>query len=228
MANAGTELPDDDGVRIVRTPAASRKPLAIAMAAAVLAGGWLLWRSPLSPVAAPPASARGADAPAAPAPADAPTPVATTTAEPTMTPRPSPPATAPGERPAEERAHDPNDISNYFAPGDPEPTGAELIEALRAAGEKEGIAAFNPPGTSPPLIGIAVPEDFELPPGYVRHHQVTDDGQPLEAILMFSPDHVFRDAAGNPVAIPEDRVVPPEMAPPGLPIRQIEIPPPPQ
>lgn len=226
MANAGTELPDDDGVRVVHTRAASRVPLALALAAAVLAGGWLLWRSPLSPVAAPATAARGVSEATPPAPARAAQTAAPTTSEPTMTPRPSPPPTAPGERPAEERAHDPNDVSNYFAPGDPEPTGAELIEALRAAGETEGIAAFNPPGTSPPLIGIAVPEDFELPPGYVRHHQVTDDGQPLEAILMFSPDHVFRDAAGNPVAIPEDRVVPPEMAPPGLPIRQIEIPPP--
>ena len=43
---------------------------------------------------------------------------------------------------------------------------------------------------------------------------------------MFSPDHQFFDSAGQPIAIPKDRVVPPELAPPGLPIRHIVIPPP--
>ena len=111
-------------------------------------------------------------------------------------------------------------------PGDPEPTAAELIDALRHAGVHSGIAAFNPPGTSPPLQGLAVPDDFELPEGYVRHHQVTDDGEPIEPILMFSPDFDFHDADGRPIAIPEDRVVPPELAPPGFPKRQVKIPPP--
>jgi hypothetical protein len=100
----------------------------------------------------------------------------------------------------------------------------ELIQALRDSGITTGIAAFNPPGTSPPLVGLAVPADFVLPPGYVRHHQVTDDGELLEPILMFSPDYVFTDASGRPLAIPDNRVVPPELAPPGLPIREIEVP----
>jgi apolipoprotein N-acyltransferase len=69
-----------------------------------------------------------------------------------------------------------------------------------------------------------VPEDFVLPEGYVRHHQATDDGQRIEAILMFSPDRPPVDAANRPIAIPKDRVVPPELAPPGLPIRRIVIP----
>lgn len=129
--------------------------------------------------------------------------------------------------PADWRTGDANDIATYVSPNDPEPTAAELIKALRDSGDHGGIAAFNPPGTSPPLQGLAVPEDFVLPDGYVRHHQVTDQGEPIEAILMFSPDYVFRDAAGNVIPLPEDRVVPPEMAPPGLPIRPIEIPPPP-
>ena len=73
-----------------------------------------------------------------------------------------------------------------------------------------------------------MPEDFPLPEGYVRHHQVTDDGQPIEAILMFAPDFVLRDASGRVIPIPEDRVVPPELVPPGLALRQIEIPPPPK
>ncbi len=132
----------------------------------------------------------------------------------------------PQSSPADVRTGDVNDLATYVSPSDPEPTAGELIAALRASGDHGGIAAFNPPGTSPPLKGLAVPADFELPLGYVRHHQVTDAGEPLEAILMFSPDYAFRDAAGNPVPIPEDRVVPPDMAPPGLPIREIEIPPP--
>ena len=86
------------------------------------------------------------------------------------------------------------------------------------------VSAFNPPGTSPPLAGLAVPPDFVLPPGYVRHHQVTDEGVPLEPILMFAPDLVMIDANGRPIPLPDDRVVPPELAPPGLPIRTIEVP----
>jgi len=103
-------------------------------------------------------------------------------------------------------------------------TMGEYIKALNDAGIHEGIGAFNPPGTSPPLEGVAVPPDFELPEGYVRHHQSTDDGQPIEPILMYSPDFEFLDANGNPIAIPEDRVVPPEHVPDGLPVRIIDIP----
>jgi hypothetical protein len=73
-------------------------------------------------------------------------------------------------------------------------------------------------------VGLAVPEGFELPAGYVRHHQATDDGQRIEAILMFSPDYQWFDAAGQPIQLPPDRVVPPELAPPGLPIRRIVVP----
>lgn len=116
-----------------------------------------------------------------------------------------------------------DDLASYFRPGDPEPTGAELIEAFHEAGIRTGIGAFNPPGTSPLLKGLVVPEDFELPEGFVRHHQVTDEGEPLEPILMFSPDIEFYEAAGN-VPIPEDRIVTPELAPPGMPIREIQLP----
>jgi hypothetical protein len=120
---------------------------------------------------------------------------------------------------------DPNDLANYFAPGDPEPTGAELIGALHDVGIRTGLGAFDPPGTSPPLEGLAVPEDFELPPGYARHHQFTDEGVAIEPILMFSPDFVLYDAQGRPLPMPLDRVVPPELAPPGLPLRRVRIPP---
>lgn len=122
-------------------------------------------------------------------------------------------------------SNDPDDLASYFQPGDPEPTGAQVIEALQQAGVRTGLGAFNPPGTSPPLVGLAVPEGYELPRGYVRHHQVTDEGVPIEPILMFSPDFTLHDAQGRPIAMPADRVVPPELAPPGMPRRQIQIPP---
>ncbi|MDO9191276.1 MAG: hypothetical protein Q7U12_00070, partial [Undibacterium sp.] len=73
-------------------------------------------------------------------------------------------------------------------------------------------------------IGLAVPEDFALPKGYVRHHQATDDGQRIEAILMFAPDYQLFDATNKPIAMPKDRVVPPELAPPGLTLRRIVVP----
>jgi hypothetical protein len=134
-------------------------------------------------------------------------------------PTPLPPA-SPGAHPLEGR-----DLSEFIPPGEA-PTMAEVIEGLHEAGIRTGLGAFNPPGTSPPLVGLAVPEDFPLPEGYVRHYQATDDGQRIEPILMFSPDYQFFDAAGRPIRIPDDRVVPRELAPPGLPIRLIEIPPP--
>ena len=147
-----------------------------------------------------------------------------------IVPPPLPPATAVAAAPAPDisRVRDPNgdqtpDISDYVNKGE-KPTMAEVIDRLQQAGVTGGLAAFSPPGTRPPLIGLAVPEDFELPEGYVRHYQATDDGQRIEPILMFSPDHVFVDAANRPIAIPKDRIVPPELAPPGLPIRRIMIP----
>jgi len=102
----------------------------------------------------------------------------------------------------------------------------EVIEGLHQAGIHTGLGAFNPPGTSPPLVGLAVPEDYPLPEGYVRHYQATDDGQAIEPILMYSPDYEFLDASGQPIAIPADRVVRAANAPAGLPIRQVRIPPP--
>lgn len=100
----------------------------------------------------------------------------------------------------------------------------EVIERLHQRGIRSGLGAFSPPGTSPPLTGLAVPENFALPKGYVRHHQATDDGQPIEAILMFAPDFQLMDANNQPIAMPKNLVVPPELAPPGLPIRSVVIP----
>jgi hypothetical protein len=39
---------------------------------------------------------------------------------------------------------------------------------------------------------------------------------------MFHPDFAGVDAHGNPVVVPEDRIVPPEMAPPGLPVEMLD------
>lgn len=135
---------------------------------------------------------------------------------------------APDTRPTQEGDNDPTPdlssyIASYLASGNV-PTMKQVIERLNEAGVDTGLGAFNPPGTRPPKVGLAVPEEFELPEGYVRHHQATDDGQRIEAILMFAPDRVIYDANHQPIAIPEDRVVTPELAPNGLPIRQVVIP----
>lgn len=221
---------DGDGVRLVRVqPVSGRRWLKVGMLMLMLTAvgiGYLLYpaASPVQPARVSegtqplttPATTIGAANERQP-----PTPVVPpTTAAVAQSPNLA------TSNPADWRTGDANDLATYASPGDPVPTMGELIKALRDSGETEGIAAFNPPGTSPPLQGLAVPEDYVLPEGYVRHHQVTDDGQTIEAILMYSPDYVFRDAAGQPITLPEDLVVPPGMAPPGLPIRQIEIPPP--
>ena len=100
----------------------------------------------------------------------------------------------------------------------------DYVDALRASGETRGLAAFPPKGTDPIKTGLVVPEGFELPEGYLRHYQTTDDGQRLEAILMFSPDYQLVDADGRPIPMPKDGIVPPDMAPPGMPLRTLELP----
>jgi hypothetical protein len=128
--------------------------------------------------------------------------------------------------PAPEGDADPTrDLRSYVMRGE-KPTMNEVIKRLNEQGVHTGLGAFNPPGTSPPLVGLAVPKDFPLPAGYVRHHQVTDDGQSIEPVLMFAPDFQLYDASNRPLEMPKDRIVPPEMAPPGLPLRRIVVPPP--
>ena len=139
-------------------------------------------------------------------------------------PAPAPAVLKPSPARAPEGDADPTrDLSSYVARGD-NPSMAEVIKRLHERGIHSGLGAFSPPGTSPPLVGLAVPEDFVLPKGYVRHHQATDDGQRIEAILMFAPDFQMLDAHNAPIEMPKNRVVPPQLAPPGLPIRRIVIP----
>ena len=104
------------------------------------------------------------------------------------------------------------------------PPEQEPTFTLLKPGEHAGLGVFPPPGTKPIKHGIIVPDDFALPEGYVRHYQTADDGRRLPPILMFHPDYEGVDAEGNPVPLPEDRVVPPEMAPPGLPLQMLDDP----
>lgn len=188
----------------------------LGLALGVLGGAvWLLWSpEPTDPPAAPPAEPAKPAMQAAPAPVPAsrPAPAASVAAAPAIAVAPV--ASAPAAA---------DDLAAHIPPG-PVPTMNQVIAGLHQRGIRTGLGAFNPPGTRPALIGIAVPEDFELPPGYVRHHQATDDGQRIEAILMFDPDHPPPAAAGLPLATPAERVVPAELAPPGLPLRLITLP----
>ncbi len=196
--------------------------IAIALVAGALVGWW-------TSTVAPPAPASGAASAPAAAASAAPSQLvaaATSGAVPTrVTPARAPSAPASPQIP---RHRDPNgdqtpDIADYINAGE-KPTMNEVLDRLHQAGVHTGLGAFNPPGTKPPLIGLAVPEDFALPPGYVRHYQATDDGQRIEPILMFAPDYQATTPDGRPATMPADRVVPPELAPPGLPIRRIVVP----
>ncbi|MDX2167194.1 MAG: hypothetical protein SF182_09030 [Deltaproteobacteria bacterium] len=140
----------------------------------------------------------------------------------------------PGARPVRRSLPDPPTPPQDAGARDRAPTDASAAQAsaaadaaANAAAEAEapsGIQLFPAPGTKPLKPGIIVPPDFELPPGYVRHFQTTDDGEQLAPILMFHPDFDWVDGAGRPLTLPEDRIVPPELAPPGLTIRMLEVP----
>ena len=230
MASRAGTSDRDDGVRIVRTGRARRDLWGVAVVGSGLVAGALVLRSGVRALEPPPprlaASERAAPtrnpvpAPASPA-ADA----VDATASARAGSGESMPARVPKTRAGQLRALRRLGIAPTPGPdGKPHLDAAPVIDALHAAGVKEGIAAFPPPGTDPPKTGIIVPDDFALPEGYVRHYQSTDDGEPLPPILMFHPDYDFTDADGRTVAIPADRVVPAEMAPPGLPIEMLHVP----
>ncbi|MBT9500131.1 MAG: hypothetical protein IV092_02720 [Burkholderiaceae bacterium] len=199
----------------------------LALALALVAGGLVWWwqsAAPPAPVnsATLSVAASGPSAPTATlAPSGAASAQAMRPAATALGPAPAAPLRIPRLRdPAGDQTPD---LADYVNEGE-RPTMAEVIARLHQAGVYTGLGAFSPPGTRPPLIGLAVPEDFPLPAGYVRHYQATDDGQRIEPILMFAPDHQLFDAARQPIAMPKDRVVPPELAPQGLPIRRIVVP----
>lgn len=197
--------------------------IALGLVGGAIAGWWSATSAPPPPpeaAAAPAASAASVQVAAASPGASAPAPARTAPARDAPPPASAPQRIARVRPPGTDQSPD---ITDYINDGE-RPTMNEVIARLHAAGVHTGLGAFNPPGTKPPLVGLAVPEDFPLPSGYVRHYQATDDGQRIEPILMFAPDYQPTTADGRPVPMPRDRVVPPELAPPGLPIRRIVVP----
>lgn len=188
--------------------------------AVLLAAVAVLWTTDLAapPTAAPSTGPGWPGSPFASGTARAASDAAAATA--VVAPVPVAVASAPAAPPA---ASAPDDLAAHVPPG-AVPTMNQVIEQLHQRGIRTGLGAFNPPGTKPPLVGLAVPEGFVLTPGYLRHQQATDDGQAIEAILMFDPDHPPPAAAGRPLRTPAERVVPPELAPPGLVPRTITLP----
>jgi hypothetical protein len=217
---------DPDGVRVVATPGARKSVrgivVALSLSALALAVLWALGRSASPP---PPGGARAGAPPLTSGNGEADGPEGARAAAPKARPvrraaaRPEPARPSPPSDPAPRSAAAPDtDPARDEEP----PPYEDPIVGFGPPGS--GIAAFPPHGSSPPLRGIVVPEDFPLPEGFVRHHQTTDEGEALPPILMFHPDYEWVDAQGEPLAIPEDRVVPPELAPSGLPIRMLELP----
>jgi hypothetical protein len=151
-------------------------------------------------------------------------------------PRPAAPAKAPGiaaEAPEDGLTLPPDEPSEdspeKSALGRAEESARSKMGSLRDGGDgpappRTGIGAFPPPGTKRIKEGVKVPDDFPLPPGYMRHYQATDKGRMLEPILVYHPDYELVDANGHVIPLPPDRVVPPELAPEGLPLETLEIP----
>ena len=199
-----------DGVTIA--PGRSPGKAWLALAGAVVVAGtalFALFRTPATAVD-PTAPQARVEASAPPAPPRA---------------EPAPPAPAAFE--VAERARPPaHEDSPVGAPPPPRATagGADETERERTP---SGIALFPPRGSEPVRVGLVVPDGFELPEGFMRHYQVTDDGQELPPILVVHPDYELLDAQGQPVPRPEGGVVPPDLAPPGLPIETLVVPDPP-
>ena len=187
-------------------------------------GGWLALqpRAPKSPTPTPETS----EPVAAGSPAASPPPAVAPSAAPKQDPleravvraMAGPPPARPAADPAAAEVAPPEDV--------PPPAGAqkEVYVTDLDPGDGTGIHAFPKPGTKPLKSGLAVPEGFELPPGYLRHYQTTDDGRQLEPILMFHPDYRPLDGNGQPIALPADRIVTPDFAPAGMPLRYSEAP----
>lgn len=200
---------DRDGLRISDSPDRRKRvwifvgsviALALGLAVAWSGGEDVAAVANATPAASPPAAAPSGPA----APRAVPVPRATDEADAARS------ADAPPEPVASEPDAEPDSEPDFTLP--------------IPGAEPTGIALFPKPGTDPPKVGILVPDDFELPPGFIRHHQATDDGQELAPILMFHPDFDFVDANGDPIELPESRVVPPELAPTGLEIELLELP----
>jgi hypothetical protein len=205
----------DDGVKIVATPGVRKSVWLIAAAMALVALAALLLvrvagERIATDVATPSEPPKSAPATAAASTREQETkPVATRHARRIAAPTSESPPTDPAPARAAQPAEPPSREDAPFSMGKP--------------GETSGIKLFPAMGTKPTKIGIVVPDDFELPEGYVRHFQASEDGELLPAILLFHPDFEWVDDAGEPIPLPPDRVVPPELAPPGMPIEMLEV-----
>jgi hypothetical protein len=222
MASGSRSIDRDDGVRIGHPRGRRRDVWALLVVAGGVLAGLVVLRAGEPPAPAetvpPPAGSSPGAGTVARAPGAIVRPGAAEPGDPTT-------MTIPKTRGARLRALRALGIAPTRGPdGKPRLDAAPVIDALNKAGVHEGIAAFPPPGTDPPRSGVIVPDDWELPEGYVRHFQTTDDGQPLPPILMFHPDYEFTDEQGKPITIPSDRVVPPELVPPGFPVQMLEVP----
>jgi hypothetical protein len=199
---------------------------AATLAAVALVRPWL-WGSPLAPAEQ--------DTPYAAAPAPpAAAPLRAVGSQPSVAATPSaaaPPRAQPLETVAAPAPAEPVDDVEIFPPADQPPPPDPAEEAAAPYFPQPvpyegptGIELFPPMGTKKPREGVIVPEDFPLPEGFVRHHQVSDDGELLPAILMVHPDYQILDESGAPVANRANPVVPPAYAPEGLPIQMLELP----
>ena len=159
-----------------------------------------------------------------PKPQPPPQPVAV---EPPREVKPAPPAATPQPAPREpiERARR-QVLEEHPLPPAEEPAPREVLVEQLPQGDGTDIDAYPRPGTKLLRAGIIVPDGYALPPGYLRHYQTTDDGEQLPPILMFHADVKPLGPDGQPVALPEDLVVPRGMAPPGMPVQWFEPPPP--
>jgi hypothetical protein len=204
----------DDGVRVTRR---RRVPVILPGLAVLGVAAWLLVRTDR---AAPPVSA-----PAAPLAHQPRSDPATAPARPAPAARVAPPEADPvadADAAARHAAIEQRAQQRHDERAADRSARSETPYTLNAPGEHAGLEAMPPPGSKPIKQGIVVPDDVELPPGYIRHYQTTDDGRQLPPILMYHPDFAGTDANGNPIPVPADRIVPPDMAPPGLPHRTLD------
>jgi hypothetical protein len=214
-----TEHVDADGVRTIEAPGV-RRSVWLLLVAITLVGVAIL-------VVIRPAMQQALTAPAIPSPPEVGTDARErgAAAAPPKVPQQPAPAVAQAPHPPDGAA--PPQREAPAAPRARAP-GTDTASAANGGQEKgdepTGLALFPPPGTKPIKRGIVVPDDVELPPGYVRHYQTTDDGRQLPPILMFHPDYQPVDQDGKPIPVPDDRVVPAEMVPPGIPARTLEVP----
>lgn len=117
------------------------------------------------------------------------------------------------------------------SPPGPDATQSAATQSAPAQAEAQplprGSNLFPDQKRRPYLIGNVVPDGFVLPPGYIRHYQTAhfpDGLKQLPPILMYDFGFQPLDGEGRPLPVPEDRVVPVDRLPPGIPLQKLEIP----